>query len=153
MSVFRRRLASGAHTLIALQFALVFAVRGRGDDQLANLQELVVRGLRDGDARALLETAMPGRLDERVKDRIIADPLEVVRRSPDIILGSWCGKKFVPAKVAARPGAQAIPAVRYGFLREIKSPLIRQPGPAALTDGLAALEGIIAEWAAQPRAA
>ena len=54
----------------------------------------------------------------------------------------------MPAKVAARPGFDAIPAVRDGFLREIKSPLILQPGPAALTDGLDALAGIIAEWAA-----
>ena len=54
----------------------------------------------------------------------------------------------MPAKVAARPGFAAVPAVRDGFLREIKSPLILQPGPAALTDGLDALAGIIAEWAA-----
>jgi len=82
------------------------------------------------------------------RDRIIADSAEIVRRKPDIIVGSWCGKKFVPAKVAARPGFAAIPAVRDGFLREIKSPLILQPGPAALTDGLDALAGIIEEWAA-----
>ena len=74
-------------------------------------------------------------------------PTQVIAARPDIIIGSWCGKKFVPAKVAARPGFDAIPAVRDGFLREIKSALILQPGPAALTDGLAALEGIIAEWA------
>ena len=71
----------------------------------------------------------------------------MIAAAPDIIVGSWCGKKFVPAKVAARPGFDAIPAVRDGFLREIKSPLILQPGPAALTDGLDALAGIIAEWA------
>ena len=75
------------------------------------------------------------------------------RGAPDIIVGSWCGKKFVPAKVAARPGFDAIPAVRDGFLREIKSPLILQPGPAALTDGLAALEGIVAEWTSGQRQA
>ena len=67
-------------------------------------------------------------------------PEQVIAARPDIIIGSWCGKKFVPAKVAARPGFDAIPAVRDGFLREIKSPLILQPGPAALTDGLDALE-------------
>ncbi|MGB9332786.1 MAG: cobalamin-binding protein, partial [Steroidobacteraceae bacterium] len=55
------------------------------------------------------------------KNRIIADPLEVPRRSPDIVLGSWCGKKFQPAAVAARPGWQGVPAVREGFVREIKS--------------------------------
>ena len=77
----------------------------------------------------------------------------VIAAAPDIIVGSWCGKKFVPAKVAARPGFAAIPAVRDGWLREIKSPLILQPGPAALTDGLDALVAIISEWAAQSRRA
>jgi iron complex transport system substrate-binding protein len=80
------------------------------------------------------------------KDRILF-PDAVIAARPDIIVGSWCGKKFVPAKVAARPGFDAIPAVRDGFLREIKSTIILQPGPAALTDGLAALQGIVAEWA------
>jgi iron complex transport system substrate-binding protein len=79
------------------------------------------------------------------RNRIIADPLEVVRRAPDIILGSWCGKKFQPAEVAARPGWAEVPAVRDGFVREIKSPLILQPGPAALTDGLDAI--VKALWA------
>jgi iron complex transport system substrate-binding protein len=85
------------------------------------------------------------------KDRIIADPLEVPRRAPDIVLGSWCGKKFRAASVAARPGWQAIPAVREGYLREIKSSLILQPGPAALTDGVRAIQEVIAEWAAARR--
>jgi iron complex transport system substrate-binding protein len=79
------------------------------------------------------------------KDRIVS-PQDVIAAAPDIIIGSWCGKKFVPQKVAARPGFDTIPAVRDGFLREIKSPLILQPGPAALTDGLDALSSIIAEW-------
>jgi iron complex transport system substrate-binding protein len=81
------------------------------------------------------------------KDRILADPLEVVRRSPDLILGSWCGKKFQPDQMAARPGWDTIPAVRDGELREVKSPIILQPGPAALTDGLDALHAVIARWA------
>ena len=81
------------------------------------------------------------------KNRIIADPLEVVRRSPDIILGSWCGKKFRPEHVAARAGWQDVPAVRSGFMREIKSSLILQPGPAALTDGINAVQDVILEWA------
>jgi iron complex transport system substrate-binding protein len=86
------------------------------------------------------------------KDRILSAEA-VIAAQPDIIVGSWCGKKFVPAKVAARPGFGAIPAVRNGFLREIKSSVILQPGPAALTDGLAALESIVAEWlSAQGRA-
>jgi iron complex transport system substrate-binding protein len=72
----------------------------------------------------------------------------VVAAQPDIILGSWCGKKFVPAKVSARPGFANVPAVRDGWLREIKSPLILQPGPAALTDGLDAMSAIVAQWQA-----
>ena len=82
------------------------------------------------------------------KNRIIADPSEVPRRAPDIIFGSWCGKKFRPAAVAARPGWSAVPAVRDGALFEIKSPLILQPGPAALTDGVRALHSHIAAWMA-----
>ncbi len=82
------------------------------------------------------------------KDRIIADPGEVPRRAPDLILGSWCGKKFQPASVAARPGWQDVPAVRSGNLYEIKSSLILQPGPAALTDGVDAIQKIIERWAA-----
>jgi iron complex transport system substrate-binding protein len=81
------------------------------------------------------------------RNRIIADPLEVARRAPDIILGSWCGKKFRPETVAARAGWQDIPAVRNGYVREIKSALILQPGPAALTEGVQAVQGIITEWA------
>ncbi|RYD14940.1 MAG: cobalamin-binding protein [Lysobacteraceae bacterium] len=81
------------------------------------------------------------------RDRILADAAEVVRRAPDIIIGSWCGKKFRPERVAARAGWEAIPAVRDGELHEIKSPLILQPGPAALSDGLDALHRIIADWA------
>lgn len=80
------------------------------------------------------------------KNRIIADPQEVVRRAPDIILGSWCGKKFRPAAVAARPGWSDMPAVAHGQLHEIKSSLILQPGPAALTDGLAAVHAVITAW-------
>ncbi len=81
------------------------------------------------------------------KQRILADAGEVVRRAPDLILGSWCGKKFRADKVAARPGWQAIPAVRDGELHEIKSPLILQPGPAALTDGVREIARIVQAWA------
>jgi iron complex transport system substrate-binding protein len=83
------------------------------------------------------------------KNRILADADEVIRRAPDIIVGSWCGKRFAPKTVAARAGWQAIPAVRDGQLHEIKSPLILQPGPAALTDGLDAMFQIISGWAAR----
>jgi len=81
------------------------------------------------------------------KQRIVADPAEVVRRQPDIILGSWCGKKFRPKQVAARPGWDAVPAVREGELHEIKSSIILQPGPAALTDGVNEIHKVIASWA------
>ena len=81
------------------------------------------------------------------KDRIIADDQEIVRRNPDIIIGSWCGKKFRPEKVAARAGFREINAVREGHLFEIKSADILQPGPAALTDGIEQLHKIIKLWA------
>ena len=83
------------------------------------------------------------------KDRIIADPLEIARRAPDIIIGSWCGKKFRPEKVTARAGWQDVPAVRDGQLFEIKSPDILQPGPAALTDGAEQLHRIVMDWMAR----
>jgi len=80
------------------------------------------------------------------RDRIVADPLEVVRRAPDLIFGSWCGKKFSPRAVAARPGWAEVPAVRDGELHEVKSSIILQPGPAALTDGVRELHRVIAGW-------
>lgn len=80
------------------------------------------------------------------KNRIVADPREVVRRAPDIVLGSWCGKKFRPVRVAERPGWDTIPAVRDGQVFEIKSAVILQPGPAALTEGLDQLVAIIENW-------
>ena len=90
----------------------------------------------------------PGRAAASLgRERIVADPLEVVRAAPDLIIGSWCGKKFRPEKVAARPGWAEVPAVRDSALHEIKSPLILQPGPAALTDGLDALHAIVSRWA------
>lgn len=83
--------------------------------------------------------------EKSAKDRIVSAEA-VIAAAPEIVVGSWCGKKFVAAKFKARPGFDAIPAVRTGFLREIKSPLILQPGPAALTDGLDALSAIFDEW-------
>ena len=80
------------------------------------------------------------------KDRIIGEPQRIVERAPDIIVGSWCGKKFRPERVAARPGWQAVPAVRDGQLFEIKSADILQPGPAALTDGVEQLHRIVMDW-------
>ena len=81
------------------------------------------------------------------KDRIVAAE-DVIRRAPDIIVGSWCGKKFRPEKVAKRSGFERVPAIGRGALYEIKSSIILQPGPAALTDGLAALQAIISNASA-----
>lgn len=81
------------------------------------------------------------------RDRIVGDPLAPAARAPDLILGSWCGKKFRPERVAARAGWQDVPAVRSGRLHEIKSCDILQPGPAALTDGLRQLHALCAAWA------
>jgi iron complex transport system substrate-binding protein len=80
------------------------------------------------------------------KNRIIADGAEIVRRNPDMILGSWCGKKFRPENVAARDGWGAVNAVRHQQLFEIKSPDILQPGPAALTDGVQKMHQRIVQW-------
>ena len=80
------------------------------------------------------------------KDRIVTAE-DVVVREPDLIIGSWCGKKFRPERVAPRACFDRIPAVQHQDLYEIKSSLILQPGPAALTDGLAELEKIIRRWA------
>jgi iron complex transport system substrate-binding protein len=80
------------------------------------------------------------------KDRIVSAE-EVVERKPDLIIGSWCGKKFRPERVAARPNFDRTPAVQRQDVYEIKSPLILQPGPAALADGLAELQRIIERWA------
>jgi iron complex transport system substrate-binding protein len=76
------------------------------------------------------------------QDRMVTAE-EIIAREPDVIIGSWCGKKFRPEKVTMRPGFERMPAVRNGALYEIKSPIILQPGPAALTDGLKALQAII----------
>jgi len=81
--------------------------------------------------------------NKSAKDRVV-EAEAIIERDPDIIIGSWCGKKFNASKLASRPGFESVSAVRNGRLYEIKSPLILQPGPAALTDGLAALEAIIA---------
>jgi iron complex transport system substrate-binding protein len=83
------------------------------------------------------------------KHRILADDSEIIARAPDIVFGSWCGKKFQPAKVAAREGWAGMPAVRGSELHEVKSPIILQPGPAALTDGVAEMARHIRAWSAR----
>jgi iron complex transport system substrate-binding protein len=90
------------------------------------------------------EDILPGlRLQQAAKDRIISPDL-VRDAMPDVILASWCGKKVVPDRIRQRPGWRDLPAVRNNRIVEIKSPLILQPGPAALTDGLDAI--VAALW-------
>jgi len=78
------------------------------------------------------------RTQKAAKGRFVTSDA-VIKAAPDLILASWCGKKVVPSKIRQRPGWETIPAVRDGRIVEIKSPLILQPGPAALTDGLDAI--------------
>ena len=84
---------------------------------------------------------------QSAKERIIADPLEIARRAPDLVIGSWCGKKFRPEKVAARPGWAEVPAIAGGQLHEIKSAVILNPGPVAIREGLPALARLFEQWA------
>jgi len=77
------------------------------------------------------------------RDRIVT-PAQVIEAAPDVILASWCGKKVRPDRIAGRPGWETIPAVRDGRIIEIKSSLILQPGPAALSDGLDAILAALA---------
>jgi iron complex transport system substrate-binding protein len=100
----------------------------------------------------LIETAggqdcFPELAKEKSAARRVIDSAEVMRRAPDVVIGSWCGKKFQSEKVRARDGWGAIPAIRDRQVYEIKSCDILQPGPAALTDGLRQLHEIIARWA------
>ncbi len=83
------------------------------------------------------------------KNRIIKDACEVVERNPDIIIGSWCGRKFAQEQVVERPGWSDITAVKTGQIHEIKSSDILQPGPAALTDGVGQLHRIFSKWASE----
>lgn len=83
------------------------------------------------------------RTEQAARDRIVTEA-DVRARAPDIIVASWCGKKVRPERILARPGWDDLPAVRAGAVHEIKSPIILQPGPAALTDGLDALARIVA---------
>ena len=78
--------------------------------------------------------------------RVVSDPSLVIQRQPDVMVASWCGKKFRPERVAARPGWQEVPAVRDRQLFEIKSAEILQPGPAALTDGVRRMHSILRDF-------
>jgi iron complex transport system substrate-binding protein len=102
-------------------------------------------GFRNSSKSLVASTSSPNVGIKAVKDRVVTAE-EVVAREPDLIIGSWCGKKFRPERVVARAGFDRLPAVQHQDLYEIKSSLILQPGPAALTDGLAELEKIIRRW-------
>ncbi|MGE3492632.1 MAG: cobalamin-binding protein, partial [Vicinamibacterales bacterium] len=82
------------------------------------------------------------------KDRIVTSE-QVIARAPDVIIGSWCGKPVRPARIAARPGWDGVPAVKNGRIFEVKSTYILQPGPAALTEGVRQLHQIIRRAAAR----
>ncbi len=91
-------------------------------------------------------------LSQAASGRIVADPGEVIRRDPDVMLASWCGKKFRPERVVARPGWRGVAAVRENELHEIRSADILQPGPAALTDGVTRIHEIIRDFVSrEPR--
>jgi iron complex transport system substrate-binding protein len=83
------------------------------------------------------------------RERILADDDEIIARAPELMFGSWCGKKFRPEQVRARSGWDSVPAVRDGQLFEIKSPLILQPGPAAILEGLPQMQAHIVRWLRQ----
>ena len=87
------------------------------------------------------------------KDRILADPDLVIEQNPDIIVASWCGKMFKKDKLVSRPGWAEITAVRRDDIHEIKSEIILQPGPAAVTEGLAILHGIFQDWVSRQEVA
>jgi iron complex transport system substrate-binding protein len=79
--------------------------------------------------------------------RILEGPEVVIERAPELVVGSWCGKRFRPERIRARAGFDRVPAVRAGRLHEIKSADILQPGPAALTRGLEQLHALVREAA------
>ncbi len=105
----------------------------RGVERAADSASAGQRTDRTGRRRGLLRRAGTVQARQATHHRGSAG---VVRRAPELIVGSWCGRRFRPEQVAARPGWQAIPAVRDGQLHEIKSPDILNPGPAVLTDGV-----------------
>ena len=81
------------------------------------------------------------------KDRIVADPMEIARRRPDIVLASWCGRRAQLDQIRSREGWESVPAIRHDDIHEVDSSIILQPGPAALTDGLREIHRIVGAWA------
>jgi len=89
------------------------------------------------------DTIFPELRDAKLGKERIVHPDEVARRAPDVIVASWCGKPVRKERIRSRPGWADVPAVRREQIYEIKSALILQPGPAALTDGLRRLHDAI----------
>jgi iron complex transport system substrate-binding protein len=146
---------SQAHALVAELEAGVEGVREKGDSLLRRPRvffeewpDPLISGIRW--VSELIEVAGGSDIFPELRERQdgpgrIVGSDEVIRREPEVIIGSWCGKKVRFDTIRNRPGWDRIPAVRRGKIHEIKSALILQPGPAALTDGLAQLHQIIAE--------
>jgi iron complex transport system substrate-binding protein len=89
------------------------------------------------------EPIFPELRDGSLAKQRVVEADEVARRAPDIVIASWCGKPMKKDVITARAGWSDIPAVRNGHVYEVKSTIILQPGPAALTDGIRALQQII----------
>ena len=135
-----------------LKFCLIAALSVSWSAFAANLaiidtsgDEIYIEGIIAGGSDCYSENAK----HQGGKDRIIADPMEVVAKEPDIIIGSWCGRRFHPQKVGEREGWSDVPAVMNNEVYEVKSAVILQPGPAALTEGLDQLFAITKNWQAK----
>jgi iron complex transport system substrate-binding protein len=88
------------------------------------------------------------RTQRLARDRVVT-PEQVIAAAPDVIIASWCGKPVRRERIVSRPGWDAIPAVRDDEVHEVKSTYILQPGPAALTDGIARIHEILKRWASR----
>jgi DNA-binding CsgD family transcriptional regulator len=109
-----------ARRLLAESVAMVFSVRDPGDDQrLGNLPAMAVGGLSDADARALLDSATPGRLDERVRDRVVAEsngnPLALLELPKGLTAAELAGG-------FGRPDARVVAnLIEQSFLRRVRA--------------------------------
>lgn len=135
------KLASGYEARLA-RFAEVSARKSRPKVYFEEWDEPMISGIKW--VAELIEIAggtdaFPQLSEHKAAKHRFVNSADVIRAAPDVILASWCGKKVRPEKIMARDGWQEIPAVKSGRIYEIKSPLILQPGPAALTDGLEAI--------------
>ncbi|HVP61153.1 MAG TPA: cobalamin-binding protein [Myxococcaceae bacterium] len=89
-----------------------------------------------------VDVCAESRASHGAKGRIFP-PEEVARRDPEGVVASWCGRKAKPDKIRARPGWAGVRAVVDDQLYEVKSSVILQPGPAALTEGVEQLARIV----------